>query len=206
MGTVIDDAHRVLEWKDQLCAAFGSFSKSRAYLPGKPIFATSATLSPSMIESLADTLCYSRNNSFILNVGNDRPNITMVVCRMVGGESDFEALDFLLDEAIEGKPLIRTVVFFNSEDLTCRALQYIKHKLPSDSPYQGQISGIWATRSHHAKQIITDRFYSGKITILFATEVAEIVRCMSIRNAALIPYLGLYREWAWATFGVLYII
>ena len=31
----------------------------------------------------------------------------VIVCRMVGGESDYEALDFLLDEAREGKPLIR---------------------------------------------------------------------------------------------------
>ena len=179
IGTVIDEAHCVLEWKQKFRTAFGMFNKSRSYLPGKPIFAASATLTPSMIESLAETLSFTRENSFILNVGNDRPNITMVVSRMAGGETDFEALDFLLDEAREEKPLIRTMVFFNTRNCARLACQYIKRKLPQDSPYRDEIFGMWATKSAIAKRKIMQRFRDCKIKILFSTEVAGMV---CIRN------------------------
>jgi superfamily II DNA helicase RecQ len=175
MGTVIDEAHCVLDWKDKFRTAFGDFRKARAYLPGKPIFATSATLTPMMINSLSEILCFNRSNSFVLNIGNDRPNITSVVCKMAGGESDFQALDFLLDEVNEGKDLICTIVFFNTREITRRAGEYIRSKLPPESSYQGQIFSIWATKSSDAKRRIMNRFRSGKIKILFATEVAGMV-------------------------------
>ena len=175
IGTVIDEAHCVLEWKESFRTSFGLLGKARTYLSGKPIFAASATLTPSMIESLTDILSFTRRNSFILNVGNDRPNITTVVCRMAGGESDYEALDFLLDEAKEGKPLIRTIVFFNTQNTARRACQYIRRKLPADSPYREQLFSMWATKSTIAKRKIMRRFREGRINILFATEVAGMV-------------------------------
>ncbi|KAI0694459.1 P-loop containing nucleoside triphosphate hydrolase protein [Cytidiella melzeri] len=172
LGTVIDEAHCVLEWKESFRTSFGLFHKAWVYLPGKPIFAASATLTPSMIDSLADTLSFACSNSFILNVGNNRSNLTTVVCRMVGGEKDFAALDFLVDEVAEGKPLVRTMVFLNSRDTARRACNYVKSKLPEDSPYQEQIFAMWATKSARAKRKIMKQFRTGKIIILFATEVA----------------------------------
>lgn len=176
VGTVIDEAHCVPEWKEKFRMAFGLFNKARAYLPGKPIFATSATLSPSTIDTLTDTLSFTREGSFVLNVGNDRPNITTAVVRMAGGQSDYEALDFLLDEVAEGKPLVRTMVFVNTRDAARRACQYLKSKLPEDSPYREQLYSMWATKSAVAKRKIMDRFRDGRIMILFATEVAGMVR------------------------------
>ncbi|KAI0682793.1 P-loop containing nucleoside triphosphate hydrolase protein [Cytidiella melzeri] len=117
IGTVIDEAHCVLEWKDKFRTAFGEIEKARSYLPGKPIFAASATLTPSMIDSLISTLSLTKGNTFILNVGNDRANITPIICRTVASDNDFEALEFLLDEVDEDRPLIRTMVFFKTRDL-----------------------------------------------------------------------------------------
>ena len=89
-------------------------------------------------------------------------------------------LDFLLDEAREGKPLIRTMVFFNTRNCARLACQYIKRKLAVDSPYRSQIFAIWATKSAIAKRKIMDRFSTGKIIILFATEVAGMVSTYSL--------------------------
>ncbi|KAI0686261.1 P-loop containing nucleoside triphosphate hydrolase protein, partial [Cytidiella melzeri] len=141
---------------------------------GKPIFATSATLTPSMIDSLISTLSFTKGNTFILNVGNDRANITPIICRTVASDNDFEALEFLLDEVDEDRPLIRTMVFFKTRDLARRAGQYIKGKLPDNSPYRDQIFSMWATKSSEAKRKIMKRFCDGKIRILFATEVAKM--------------------------------
>ncbi|KAI0695835.1 P-loop containing nucleoside triphosphate hydrolase protein, partial [Cytidiella melzeri] len=169
IGTVIDEAHCILDWKDKFRTAFGLFEKTRSYLPGKPIFAASATLTPSAVDSLISILSFTRDNSFILNCGNDRANLTTIVCKMVGGENDFPALDFLLDEVAEHKPLVRTTVFFNTRDTTRRA-----EKLPLDSPYRQQIFSMWATKSPRAKHKIIRRFREGKINVLLATEVAGL--------------------------------
>lgn len=57
-----------------------------------------------------------------------------------------EVLDFLLDEVREKKPLILTLVFFNTRDCAYRAYQYIKSKIPEGSPYLGQIFSIRGRR------------------------------------------------------------
>ena len=44
LGKVVDEAHCVLEWKDKFRTSFALLHKARSYLAGKPIFATSATL------------------------------------------------------------------------------------------------------------------------------------------------------------------
>ncbi|KAI0340028.1 P-loop containing nucleoside triphosphate hydrolase protein, partial [Trametopsis cervina] len=49
LGTVIDEAHCILEWKDDFRKAFSEIDKTRSYLAGKPIFAASATLTPAML-------------------------------------------------------------------------------------------------------------------------------------------------------------
>lgn len=175
IGTVIDEAHCVLEWKYKFRNAFRMSNKARVYLPGKPIFAASATLTPSMLESLTNILSIRPQKSFILNIGNDRPNITTVVCRLAGSKSNFEVLDFLLDEVREKKPLIRTLVFFNTRDCAQRAYKYIKSKLPGDSPYLSQIFSIWGTKSDIAKRKIMNMFSLNKIVILFATKAMGVV-------------------------------
>ncbi|KAI0693993.1 P-loop containing nucleoside triphosphate hydrolase protein, partial [Cytidiella melzeri] len=172
LGTVIDEAHCVLEWKDKFRTAFNEIEKVRSYLPGKPIFAASATLTLFMIDSLISTLSFARGNTFMLNVGNNRPNLTPDVCCMAGGENNFEALDFLLDEVDGDKPLVHTMVFFKTRDLACQAGQYIKSKLPEDSLYCLQVFSLWATKSCPAKRKIMKRFCDRKIMVLFATEVA----------------------------------
>jgi hypothetical protein len=70
-----------------------------------------------MLEEVQDQLHFHKDSTFFLNLGNERPNISMIVCQMKGAARDLAALDFVLDEAFAGNPLKRTVIFFNSRDL-----------------------------------------------------------------------------------------
>ncbi|KAI0682421.1 P-loop containing nucleoside triphosphate hydrolase protein, partial [Cytidiella melzeri] len=112
--------------------------------------------------------------SFIFNCSNNRSNLTTIICKMVGGESGFPALDFLLNEVAEHKPLVWTTVFFNTRDTTRCAGQYLREKFPPDSPYCHQIFSMWATKSPRAKHVIIRQFCKGKINVLLATEVAGL--------------------------------
>ncbi|KAI0688542.1 P-loop containing nucleoside triphosphate hydrolase protein, partial [Cytidiella melzeri] len=172
LGTILDEAHCVAEWGDSFRTAFLEVEKARTFLTSKPIMIASATLPPDMLESVMNTLSFSRKGSFVLNLGNDRANITPVVCRMKGGENDLESLDFLLDRARKGEDLERAIVYFNKKDLARKAYLYLRNKLPEDSPYRDQMEFIYSPRDPETKARVMRDFRAGKIRTLFATEVA----------------------------------
>ncbi|KAI0339142.1 G-alpha-domain-containing protein [Trametopsis cervina] len=108
IGTVIDEAHCILEWKKEFRTAFGEIDKTRSFLAGKPIFATSATLTPSMLEESMTDISVSRSNSFILNVGNRNPDITSLVVPLKFSDNNYASLDFVLDPVADD---LHTVLF-----------------------------------------------------------------------------------------------
>ncbi|KAI0696090.1 P-loop containing nucleoside triphosphate hydrolase protein [Cytidiella melzeri] len=172
LGTILDEAHCVAEWGDSFRTAFLKVEKARTFLTSKPIMIASATLPPDMLESVMNTLSFSRKGSFILNVGNDRANIIPVVCRMKGGKNDLESLEFLLDRARKGEDLKHAIVYFNKKDLARKAYLYLRNKLPEDSPYRDQMEFIYSPRDPETKARVMRDFRAGKIRTLFATEVA----------------------------------
>lgn len=176
LGCIVDEAHCVSEWGEKFRTAFVEIEKARAFLTSKPIMLASATLPPDMLQSVMNTLSFSRKKSFVLNLGNDRPNITPIVHRIKGGESDLEALDFLVKAALEGGELERTIIYFNTKELTRNAYLYLRNKFPEDSPYREQLDFIYAPRSPATKARVMRLFREGKIKILCATEVAGMVR------------------------------
>ncbi|KAI0340029.1 hypothetical protein BDW22DRAFT_1299112, partial [Trametopsis cervina] len=114
-------------------------------------------------------------NSFVLNVGNSNPSITTLVVPMKGGDTDFSALDFLLDEAEQSLPLQKTIVYFRTRAQAREASIYLRHKLPPGSPYRRQLFALFATKDVRAKARIMNMFRSGELVILFATEAAGMV-------------------------------
>lgn len=108
-------------------------------------------------------------NTFTLNLGNQRHNITQIICKLPGGRRNFEALDFLLDEALRGERLIRTLVYCNSRETAMQAALYLIDKAPDE--YQDKISFTHGFREERAKTRPLRLFREGTVDILFATEV-----------------------------------
>ena len=63
----------------------------------------------------------------LINLRNNCPNITHIICHMCGAKGDLAALDFTVDEGFTGRLLIKTNIFFESHLLayainTCKDL------------------------------------------------------------------------------------
>ncbi|KAI0687166.1 P-loop containing nucleoside triphosphate hydrolase protein [Cytidiella melzeri] len=112
LGMVVDEAHCVLEWGKEFRRDFDDIEKTRSYMSRKPIMFCTATLTAKMLDQLLTKLSFPRHNSFLLNLGNERHNVTPIVCPMKG-PMDFGALDFVLDEALADPPreLVTTLIY-----------------------------------------------------------------------------------------------
>jgi superfamily II DNA helicase RecQ len=176
---VIDEAHCVSQWGESFRKKYAELGKLRSYVPTSvPFLVTSATLPPLMLDKVLQKLCFSVKRTFLVNLGNERLNITPVVCRLRGAARDLGALDFAIDEArftrdLPEQDLQRTVIFFNSRDLTYKAYKHLQNLLPPDK--QSRITFLHSGRTNRARSKILQDFRDGKTDILCATEAAGMV-------------------------------
>ncbi|KAJ6532466.1 hypothetical protein B0H19DRAFT_965845, partial [Mycena capillaripes] len=88
LGTIIDEAHCMSQWGGDFRPHNTQLDKLRAILPlGSPVLATLATLCPAALKDICSSLRQFRiflmlDETFFLNLGNDRPNITPSVFEM----------------------------------------------------------------------------------------------------------------------------
>jgi superfamily II DNA/RNA helicase len=129
-----------------------------------------------MLDEVLQSLCFSKKRTFFVNLGNEQLNITPIVCRLHGAAGDLDALNFTVDEAkcVPEQDLQRTLIFFNSRDLTYKAYKHLQKLLPPDK--RDRISFLHSGRTNRARAKVLQDFREGKIDILCATEAAGMVR------------------------------
>ena len=175
LSIVIDEAHCVSEWGENFRKAFGELGRLRSYVPTMvPFLVTSATLPTHILDNVVQKLHISTSQSVFINLGNDCPNITHMVCRIRGSSSDLGALDFIVDASATGDPLIRTIVFFEKRQLAYDGYKHLQDLLPSE--LWSRVNFLHSGRSARSKKIVMEGFRSGAIDILCATEATGMVR------------------------------
>jgi superfamily II DNA helicase RecQ len=109
---VIDEAHCISQWGDDFRKRYADLGQLRSFVSTSvPMLAASATLPPFVLEQVQARLFFSENNTFLVNLGNHRHDITSLLCHMRGAAGDLRALDFTVDEALSDLPLKRTNIF-----------------------------------------------------------------------------------------------
>jgi len=168
---VVDEAHCIKQWGAEFRKHYTSLETLRSFVPrGVPVLATSATMPPETLEHVRSILGMNTERLFHLNLGNDRHNIVPLVWPMEGGASNLAALDFVV--CGRDHPL-RTIIYFNNKRLTMRACNYLRKLLPPSQAHTVDV--LHASRGPRAKKEVMERFRSGEILVLCATEVVGMV-------------------------------
>lgn len=180
---VVDEAHCIKQWGGEFRKHYASLETLRSFVPrGVPVLATSATMPPATLEDVRTILGINAEKSFHLNLGNDRRNIIPLVWPMEGGASNLAALDFVVRG--RDRPL-RTVIYFNDKRLTMRACNYLRKLLPPSRVRTVDV--LHASRGPGSKKDVMERFRSGEVLVLCATEVVGMV-CTVCSDARLSHY------------------
>ncbi|KIO12319.1 hypothetical protein M404DRAFT_75085, partial [Pisolithus tinctorius Marx 270] len=133
-----------------------------------PIYATSATMSPSVLAEVHHILHINSAKSFYLNLGNDRINVTQE-CKIIPNITDISALDFVYEGAESNDDLPCTLIFVNKvldSQLVWRRSQEI---LPAH--LQQSVDYLNAQQSLWSKKLVLQCFQGGQTRVLIVTEI-----------------------------------
>lgn len=175
LALIVDEAHCIAQWGGDFRPEYSHLGGVRALLTvNASVSATSATMNPAALALARQTLHISAANSFHLNLGNDRPNITWEVRRMAAGKSDMEALAFLLPTDVASlKKLQKRVIFFNDINVSMNAWRWLTQQLPPG--LQERVKVYNSRRCTLAKDLVMRDFWRGRVDLLLATEAAGMV-------------------------------
>ncbi|KAL1746002.1 P-loop containing nucleoside triphosphate hydrolase protein [Schizophyllum fasciatum] len=170
-AVIIDEAHCIAQWGGDFRKHYGMLHKLRALFPATvPFLAATATLPPLALKEVCDKLHIDLDESYFVNLGNDRHNISQHV-RFINSARDYSALkDLLSVDAQERKDLVKTIVFVNSRNGTQEVCREVRRLLPRR--LRRYVDFLHAVRKDWTKRKIMQRFRRGRIRILIATEAA----------------------------------
>lgn len=173
-AVIVDEAHCISQWGGDFRKMYAFLEKLRAFFPPDiPILATSATLTPLVLQEVRSKLAIDADTSFYLNLGNDRPNIAMFV-QQINGSDDYEALRHLLaTNVIKLEDLTKTIVFTNAVNATQTTCKRVRLMIPKH--LRKYVDYLHSHRTARAKRRVMQKFRQGKIMILIATEAAGMV-------------------------------
>lgn len=171
---VLDEAHCITQWGDKFREVYSKLGTLRAFASHTPFLATSATLTPDDLTTIRKSVHFSKPNTFHLNLGNDRPNITWHVVHMNAGKSDLESLEFLLPKDRNARRLGKVIVFFDEILLSMKAWRWLRERLPEH--LKGRVAYYNSRRGENSKLDVTAQFCDDKLDIMFSSEALGMVR------------------------------
>jgi superfamily II DNA helicase RecQ len=175
-AVIVDEAHCISQWGGDFRTAYGEIGKLRAFFPPHiPILATSATLTPSSLAEVRSQLGIDAQDSFYLNLGNDRPNIAYST-HPINSPTDYISLLPLL--TTEKNPtttddIIKSLVFVNKVLLAQSTVRAIRALFPKH--LRKYVDYMHAHRTPKARRRAMRHFRQGKTKVLVATEAAGMV-------------------------------
>lgn len=168
---VIDEAHCIAFWGGDFRPLYRQLGNLRALLQA-PIYATTATLPKECRAEVMNTLLCEEDDTFSVNLGNNRPNIKIIM-RLTKGSKKAPLPDFseIIEEARAGN--IRKRMIFIDD---CNGTQLLCNAFREELPDHSNSFAFYNSRiGTYTKKVVMDRFIRGEIRVLIATEAAGMV-------------------------------
>jgi superfamily II DNA helicase RecQ len=81
LAFVVNEAHCISQWGNLFQKKYAGLGEGQSFVPDYvPILATSATMPPHILNDIQLKLCLSETRTFTINLGNNQPNITPILC------------------------------------------------------------------------------------------------------------------------------
>lgn len=183
ISVVVDEAHVVSRWGAGFRKRYGELGMVRAFLPrGTPIVALSATLPPRVHDDVLKRLQYPKNGYISINVGNDRPNVSLVIRAIQHTMTTYADLDFLIPNGVTNPSgILKTFIYADNVLNGVDIEDHLNELLPYHLRGQGLIRPFSAAFSHECRDTLMDMFRAGTVRILICTDAAGMV-CQNLEN------------------------
>ncbi|EDQ98295.1 uncharacterized protein LACBIDRAFT_304441 [Laccaria bicolor S238N-H82] len=174
LSIVVDEAHVVSHWGSGFRKKYGTLGILRALLPkDMPMVAMSATLPARVRQDVLKKLQFDEQNYTYLNLGNDRPNVSLVVRAIQNTISSYSDLDFLIPRDIrEVNDIKKCFVYADNITAGSDMMEHLYDIAPEGFREAGIIRTYSAAFSVKYPREVMALFKAGHIRILICTDAA----------------------------------
>lgn len=176
LSVVIDEAHVVSHWGSDFRKKYGSLGILRALLlKNMPMVAMSATLPARVRRDVLTKRQFDQTDYIYLNLGNDRPNVPLVVRAIQNPINSYSDLDFLIPQGPEAGDVPKAFVYANIT-VGSDIMEHLYNISPEGSRERGMIRTYSAAYSKKYRRTVMRLFKAGIVRILICTDAAGMVR------------------------------
>lgn len=194
LSVVIDEAHVVSHWGSEFRKKYGELGRIRAFLqPQTSVVALSATLPDRVRSDVLNKLQFSKSGYLDINVGNDRPNVSLVVRAMQYPMNTYADLDFVVPTNTAcAEDVPKTFIYADNINTGTEIIDHLLELLPESLREAGLIRSYNAACSDEYRDEAMRLFRDGAIRVLVCTDAAGMVRLHGCMNQTRISlFLGL---------------
>jgi superfamily II DNA helicase RecQ len=181
LSVVVDEAHVVSHWGAGFRKQYGELGTLRAILPkGTPFVAMSATLAPRVRRDVLKKLQFDEKTYVDINIGNDRPNVSIVVRAIQNPMNTCSDLDFVIPDGVKvASDIPKTFIYADQISAEVGLETRLTERLPRELRESGLIRPFSAAFSPEHRQGLLDLFKAGIVRVLICTDAAGMVSALS---------------------------
>ncbi len=178
LSVVVDEVHVVSHWGSGFQKKYGTLGMIRTLLPkGTPMVAMSATLPSRVCQDVLVKLQFNQKKYTYLNIGNDRPNVSLITRAIQNTMNTYSDLDFLIPENVcSTSDIKKSFVYADSISDGMDMIDHLDMLLPKELQGSGLIRPYSAAMSVKTRKLVMSLFKAGLFRILICTDAAGMVR------------------------------
>ena len=175
-SVIVDEAHCISHWGADFRKKYADLGSIRILLPrNTPFIALSASLTHRVTRDIVDKLQLDRSNFLHLNMGNDRPTVSLIVRVIHNTMGSYTDLDFAIPTTIQTRSDIpKTWIYADNIHTGAEIVDHLRTLLPHPSLH-GSIRPYNAVLDSEYRDEAMRRFRDGEIRVLVCTDAAGMV-------------------------------
>ncbi|KAJ7768855.1 P-loop containing nucleoside triphosphate hydrolase protein [Mycena metata] len=177
LSVVVDEAHVVSHWGASFRKKYGTLGMIRAFLPrGTPVVALSATLPARIRNDVLSKLQFGQDYANV-DVGNDRPNVSIIVRGIHYPLNTYADLDFIVAGIRTKEDIKKTFIYADNIATGVEIIDHLISLLPPElrdvvQGYDPPFRPYNAALSKEYRRKAMKLFKAGTIRILVCTDAA----------------------------------